>query len=739
MQRLFIIFSYAAMPLIGFGAQCVIDPLVRYTQLGGDAADKRVHVEANLSESDFATAVFSGAVKVRQGDVHIIAPKLDYIRNDAMITGNDDMIVGMPQAAIKASQGRYLFQQDKAIFQNAEYYLAPKEQTVRLAQNPGANGYAQHAEFNRQTKIDSLKHITWTTCERQSPLWQIQANQLILNHQTNRGIAYDMTFRIKNIPIVYLPYFSFPLTSERATGFLTPSANSSEERGVEVNVPFYWNIAPNQDATFTLNPMSKRGLMTQAQWRYLNKNQHILAEAAFLPSDRAYDDKNRWRINVEHQYQLNPAWQTDIRYQDVSDIDYVDDMDSGLNLYNDWYIERHARATGQGNWGNMLVQIQDYQRISPEVDDTTTPYARFPQIRYNKNWRYNGINLGFNTEAVRFYKHHTGSATRLLFNGEMAYRLSSSYGFIEPKLSYTLRYYQLKPKNHAFQNGHKIIGLPTFSVDSGLIFERNYTFSGENYTQTLEPRLFYLYTPYQKQSDIPLFDTSDLSKSWSWLFARNRFSGSDRIGDANQLTTAVTTKFYRQDDGQEKAKFSIGQIQYFKDRKVGLHQGISSDSKSIIVSEGQYYIDRHWSVYGLNFWNPNQNQNQRNVLDIRYKLDNDRYISFGHRYNRDNYDQLSLGGGWRFNTDWRIFARQDYSLRYNHGINTMLGIEYNDCCWAWRLVGRRYRNEAKDRKAHNSIYLEFIFKGLGNMGSSSGTLLKNQLSNFQPLPQEKNL
>lgn len=396
--------------------------------------------------------------------------------------------------------------------------------------------------------------------------------------------------------------------------------------------------------------------------------------------------------------------------------------------------------TGNGNWGSLTFQAQHYKRVSSDVTDADTPYSRLPQLFYTNEWDIGNFRFGLTGEAVRFQKHNYGDATRFQVEPSVSYRISRSYGYIEPKVSLNLRHYDFNPDNNAFRTGNKNLVTPTISLDGELIFERNIKLGEAGYTQTLEPRLFYLYTPYRKQSDIPLFDTSERSLSWNWLFSRNRFSGGDRIGDTNQLTTAVTTRFYRNSDGQEKLRLSLGQIQYFKDRKVQLNgTDTANTSKSVFVTEGNYQIDSHWSLYGLSFWDPNKGRNERDVVDLRYNLDADRYIQFGHRYNHADYNQLSLGGGWRINLDWRIFARQDYSLRYNRNINSMVGVEYNDCCWAWRLAGRHYRNNPNDEKSHNAIYLEFIFKGLGNMGSSTGTLLKDQLYNFKPLPQERTL
>lgn len=737
MRRLLSLISLTALPLPLWAAECAIDPLAKFTALGGDPADSQIHVEADSSESDYATANFEGSVKVRQGDKHLFAPKITYQRDSSMLQGSEGITVATPTIAAQGKNGEYHIADNIITFAHGDYYIKPK---ANGAKSNGASGSVENAVINRKTNIDQLEDITWSTCGRTDPVWSIKAKNLTLDYNSNRGAAKNATFRVKDTPIFWTPYFSFPLNNERATGFLTPSISTSEERGFELQLPFYWNIAPNQDATLTLHPMSKRGLMLDGKWRYLDKKQTLYLGGAYLPDDIADSHNARWRINAHHTYQFTDNWQSDIDYQNVSDINYINDINGGLYLYDSWYLDRHARLNGKGDWGNAMLQVQDYKRVSSDVTEDETPYARLPQLTYSKSWTDGKFNYQLGGEAVRFYKYDNGSANRFTLNGEAGYRLSSSWGYIEPKLSINARHYQFNPKNHQFRNGHKTIVLPTFSLDTGATLERGLNIGADSYTQTLEPRFFYLYTPYRRQNDIPSFDSVSLSKSWNWLFARNRFAGSDRIGDANQLTTAITTRFYRNSDGQEKLRLSLGQIQYFADRHVNLNNnGGAATTKSVIVTEGKYQIDQHWSLYGLSFWDPNQHRNDRDVIDIRYNLDPDRYIQFGHHYNRTDYDQISLGSGWKIKNDWRLFGRYDYSLRYNHGINLMAGVEYNSCCWAWRLAGRRYRSQPEDAKNHNVIYLEFIFKGLGSMGSNSGAMLHDQLSNFHPLPQENTL
>lgn len=719
-----------AVPLPLWAAQCAVDPLAQYTKMGGDPSDNRVHVEADTSEGDFFQSDFAGSVKVRQGDKHLLAPKASYYHDDGLLKALDGVTVGMPTAAIVSEEGVYHLNENQVDFSRSDYYLIDKV--------TNANGSAASATFNRDSNIDTFEDVTYTTCDRGDPVWQLRASDLTLDHNENRAVAHHATFRIQDTPVLYLPYFSFPLNGERATGFLMPSFGTSDDRGFELTVPFYWNIAPNQDATFALRPMTKRGVMLEGQYRYLDENQYLELGGSWLPNDQMYDDNQRWRIGALHRYQFSPNWRSEINYQAVSDINYLEDMDGGLSLYDDWYLDRYAAIYGKGDWGNVMFKVQDYERVSPDVKESETPYSRLPQVLYTNRWLVDDFTFSLKGEGVRFHKDDDGSAERYNLNGMASYRLGESYGYIEPAISLDMAHYDFHPDNNSFRDGAFNRALPTISVDGQLVFERDMTLGGEGYTQTLEPRLFYLYTPYKDQSDIPLFDTSETSESWNWLFARNRFTGGDRISDANQLTTALTTRFYRNSDGQERGKLSFGQIQYFQDRRVGLNGNVEKDtSRSVLVTEGEYNIDSHWRLYGLSFWDPNDHRNKRDVLDLSYHLDQDRYLGIGHRYKRNDYDQISFRGGWRVNTDWRLFARHDYSLLYHQDYNTMLGVEYSDCCWAWRLVGRHYRNEPEDRETNTGVYLEFIFKGLGNMGSETGSMLSSDLREFRPLPEER--
>lgn len=716
-------------PVEAGALQCAADPLAVFTELGGDPNDKEVHVRADNSEGDYLRADFSGSVEMHQGDKHLFAPELTYRHEEGKADLNRGGVISSPQAAIEGIKGHYDSEAQTASFEEAEYYMRGKQQA--------AVGSAKNARFDRKNNRDDFESVTWTTCPRLHPAWHIKAHTLMLDHNRERGVARDMTLRIGKIPVFYLPYFSFPISSARQSGFLIPSMGSSEERGFEVSIPYYWNIAPNQDATFTFRPMTKRGLMADAEYRFLGEKQEGTLYGALLANDRKRPHHPRWSWRGTHQYHFNDQWHTDLLHQQVSDVDYVKDLTTDFRLYDEWYLERHFTLYGNTDYGNLMLRAQDYQRIDPVVSEADKPYSRAPQLTYNHsikngNWRYD-----VSAEAVHFRKDELGGANRYSGDVSAAYRAEAAYGYIEPQISANYAHYDYSTRKDKLRGKHHDRFLPTFSLDSKLTFERGFDWQGEDWTQTLEPRLYYLYTPYKDQSEIPDFDTDERSLSWNWLFARNRFVGEDRIGDANQLTTSVSSSFYRNHDGQEKLRLSLGQIQYFKDRRVQLgDKATEKQGRSVLVSEGLYQIDQHWRLYGLTYWDTQKHRNERDVISLDYHLDRDRFINLAHHYNRRDYNQTTLAATWRINPQWRLFYRSDYSHRHHRLFNHVSGVEYNDCCWAWRLAGKHWRDRPGDDQKHSAIYLEFVLKGLGNMGSRSGRMLQKEIHGFTPLSEE---
>lgn len=711
--------------------QCPTDPLLHYTTLGGDRNDEQLHVDADLSQGDFRQTEFEGEVNLRYRDMHVHAPLLHYSPE----TGNAELreggFFGSPRLALRVEQGHYNASEDTGFFRDTQYLMKNEHGMTAV-------GVAEKVEIDRDHREGLFHNVTWTTCGRISPVWNLKAKDLRVDNAEERAYAHDVTFRVKDTPVFYLPYLSFPVSDKRATGFLMPSAGSSSARGVEAYVPYYFNIAPNQDATLALRPMSKRGVMLEGEYRYMNEDHRLELQGTYLPFDMKEDDRKRWSTRMRHQYRINDAWRTDTLYQSVSDLRYLDTFKSPVRTHDDWYFERYFRLDGNTRYGNVLFRFQDFKRTDADVLPGSNPYGRMPQLHYNNAWRLGGADIAFVGDFTRFTKDGLGAANRFDNEISIGYRVDKPYGFFEPRVGVRFTHYDFGSRDDELRGTRVNRLLPTLSLDGQLEFERDFAWAGDSWTQTLEPRLFYLYTPYKDQSMLPLFDSAEQDLSWEMLFARNRFSGADRIGDANQLTAAVTTRFFRNSDGQEKLNLSVGNIKYFKDRKVRLYgSDPEREGRSALVVAGNYNIDRHWSVGGIAFWDIGNNAMRRDRIKLRYTLDEDRFVDLSHYYNRDQYDQISLSGVWRFNDRWRTFARQDYSFRAGRPFNTVLGVEYNDCCWAWRLAGRHYRDTPESNDKHNAVYLEFVFKGLGNMGSRSGAMLNNQIDGFKRLPEER--
>ncbi|MBV7433557.1 LPS assembly protein LptD [Cardiobacteriaceae bacterium TAE3-ERU3] len=722
--------SLLLVPLTASGVQCPVDQLDRYTTLGGDPQNERVDVEADNSEANYGSAIFTGSVEMRQGDKHLFSPKLTYQRENESVQTEGSTIFANGEVAVTGADADYDLTQRFVSIREAQYYLK--------SGNLAAVGKAKLAKFDLDNDVSTFADPTWSTCPRNDQVWSLKAGTLSIDRKVGRAVAHNATLRIKNVPVFYVPYFSFPIDSRRASGFLTPSARLSEGSGLELDIPYYWNIAPNQDATFNLRPMTKRGFMFGSEYRYLGERQSAVLSGAFLPHDKNAENANRWSWRADYNYRFNDQWQANILLQEVSDLNYIEDFSNTLSIYDQWYLERNASLVGNTGYGNLMLRVQDYERVSNNVTGSDVPYARKPQLLYNKNWLQDGWRYGVTAESVRFDKREAVDGWRNSIDAEASYRVSRDYGYFEPKISVNMAHYSFDHTNAAYPENSFTRALPTLSLDGQLEFERSFEMLDKSWRQTLEPRLFYLYTPYKDQSSVPNFDSSLRSQSWDWLFARNRFVGGDRIGDANQLTTAITTRFFDNEDGQEKLHLSLGQVQYFADRRVALPgKTVRNRGRSDLIIDAAYQVDSHWNIRGLSFWDMDERQNRRSIVDIRYNLDTDRFAGFSHRYEENDYDQLSLYALWRFNSRWRAFLRQDYSLRHDRSINSLAGIEYNDCCWAWRLLGKRYRDDPTEPNLRNALYLEFVLKGLGRIGNGSGSVLINEISGYRPLAEDR--
>lgn len=734
MNRLYAFSLLLILPLGVKAQMCSVDTLAPFTWGNPNASESPV-IQSDYSDVSDLEFNLRGNVNIVRGQEVFQSDNVNYLRQQEIVHTPNQMIYGNLNVAIKGENTTYDFSKEQGSFNNVEYYLSKGD----------AIGSAATLWIDRTENIEELTNATFTTCERANPSWQLKAKELTLDHNTNTAEAWHATFYIKDTPVFYLPYLSLPITDERKSGLLTPEFSISETRGFDITVPYYFNIAPNQDLTVFPRYMTKRGFMLGAEYRYLLPTLHGSVTGTYLPSD-IEDDTKRWSFRSEHIWTPTSNIHFDARYQRVSDKDYISDFENTLDLSSTSFLESHLNGNFRlNNNYNVFAQIQEHQVADSLYTTDDKPYSRLPRVIGNGQWFFdNGVDIETRTEVTNFDKKDSVSGVRFDNDITLSYMVGNSFAYLNPKASYRFTSYDLRDleyDDYGREDDQVNRSIPILSVDSGLYFDRYFNWFGRDTIQTLEPRLFYLYVPKKDQSDIPVFDTSEVDVSYDWLFMRNRFNGRDRIGDANQLTTAITTRFIDEETGEENARFSLGQIQYFRDREVTLYDSLGeSDNSSDFLAEAQVKLSSKLSTRALLHWNPNDNQTEKSVFGINYQLTRDKLLSLSYIYDKGSeytddtghYEQIDFTAVWRINDNWRSFWRWNYSLDYNENIDIMGGVEYRDCCWAVRLLGRQNRDDLTE-ELDSSILLEFELDGLGNVGSRTSDLLEEIIPGYEPL------
>ncbi len=594
-------------------------------------------------------------------------------------------------------------------------------------------GQADSVQFEGVSET-RLHGVTFTTCDEGSDDWLLKASSLHLNTENNEGIARHARIKFMGVPIFYFPYLSFPLEG-RKSGFLAPAFGDSSNSGTELSVPYYWNIAPHRDATLTPKYLSQRGLLVGTEFRYLNERSHGQIEVAHINDDRVFGE-NRTAVGLQHQGNPVPGWRTQLEYRHVSDEDYLDDFGSELATSSVTHLESRANVDYRNQYLQANLLVQGYQTLDETLSGTDKPYQRLPQVQiHSQNWRGPaGFKLGFDAEAVRFDRSEGVVGNRLDAQPRISWPWHGLSGFVIPKLTYRHTQYQLNRSDPGFDDSPSR-SLPIFSLDSGLFFERELGSGGSARRQTLEPRLFFLHAPFRNQENLivdelsidRVFDTTIPLFSFSQMFRENRFSGGDRVGDANQLSTALTTRFL-DNHGRELLSASVGRTFYFQDREVTLPGGIAeTDSTSDWVAE----IKSHWtpslSARASLQWDTETGDMERGSANILYLKDKRRVLRLSYRFEENSIEQSDLAFIWPLSPHWGLVGRWLHSIRDDVTLETLKGIEYDSCCWTARLVQRSYRVDALDEVENNTIWFQLELKGLTSVGKGIKNLLSHDI------------
>ena len=752
-----------------------------------------IGAKASRYEQEEQVATLAGDVVMRQGSMQIEADEASLYQAESRGELNGKVRLRDNGALIVGDHADVQLDTGAAKVDNAEYVL--HKSRIR-----GSALYAKRAEDS----IIRLKDGTYTTCEPSSNAWQLKGNNITLNPATGFGTATNVTLRVKDIPVFYTPYIYFPIDDRRQSGFLPPSFSSSTDTGFTLVTPYYFNLAPNYDATLYPRYMTKRGLLMEGEFRYLTESSEGQFGAAYLNDDDKdrklqtdYTDK-RYMLNWQHKGGLDSRVMTEVDYTKISDPYYFQDLQTDqIGVESRDYLNQQAAVSYRGDDYTARLNVHAYQLATVTQ---VTPYNQMPQLTFNGALPYHpgGVNFNYNTELVRFERDlKTGTfidenggplnadgtigtprldnnvaglaranGTRLNLAPSMSLPMTSSYGFVTPTLKYMYTQYDLdldsKGKStllagEDFKSSQNR-SVPIASVDSGLYFDRNTNWFGTNYRQTLEPRAFYLYVPERNQEDIPVFDTSESTFSYSSLWRDNRFTGSDRVGDENKLSLGLTSRWI-EDNGFERQRVSIGQAYYFQDRKVQL-PGISDDRKDSTASvspyalEYAYRFNRDWRATADYNWDPETHSPRSGSAMMHYQPEDNpnKVVNLGYRYRNDQVIYNQYTGKWQMGGDyltpkdpgyikdyykiqqhdfsviwpivpqWSAISRWQYDYNRNRTLEAFGGFEYDNCCWKLRLISRywvsndEYTQEApQNEKGDHGLFLQVVLKGLGGV------------------------
>lgn len=629
-----------------------------------------------------------------------------------------------------------------------------------------SRGDASIVYFEGENK-KRLKNARYTTCSADRDDWYLKASELEIDGYTKTAVARNATVEFQGVPILYTPWMNFSFANQRKSGFLAPTWGSTSLSGFQVVTPYYWNIAPNMDATFGPRLLSKRGVQFVSEFRYLGETYSGLNNIEYLPSDSTTGD-TRYYAKLQHQQSFGGGLSGGYNLEKTSDDKYFSEnlyysrLSTGIRNTSRIILPQNAYFNYRfgDNWllNGLVSKFQS-------LVDGVAPYERLPQLTLTNTQDFGPSTFNFTGQWVQFERNSRAltesvNGSRFVANPSISTTFARPYGYITPKIgvhhtSYNLTNATLAENGVAnYESADRT--LPIFSMDSGLFFDRNTRIVKTKYTQTLEPRLFYLYVPYKDQSNLPIFDTSEATLSYGALFLENQFTGYDRINDANQITLAVTTRMIESNSGQQRLAASIGQRIYFADQRVTLPGRLpSGDNTSDYFAAVTARLKNDWNVDIAGQYSDDRNKLIRSNISARYNPEPGKTFNFGYRYAESRFatgilpgvsdpcftdpripcgqvglDQLNISAQWPLGYGFYGLGRWNYSLEESKPIEGLAGLEYDAGCWQARGVLQRIATPTAD--ANYALFFQLELGGLASIGQNPMRLLTRGIPGYKP-------
>ena len=694
-----------------------------------------VKLSADRAERDEAGVVtLQGEVKMKYGSHTVNADLLRYHEASRQIQASSNVRIENDQLIVESLDAQLNL--DSGYFKSSSttYRYKPLH----------ARGKADSIERVSDGLVE-LENTTYTTCEKGDNSWELAASELELDKSSGDGTGKDVLVKFKGVPVFYTPWIRFPIDNTRRSGFLTPTFSNSNDSGVELEIPWYWNIAANRDAVLASRLLSDRGLQLKSGFRHLSRKGLSEVGIEYLDDDEFKDE--RYLTLVKHQGFLTPRTELDILYNRVSDERYFEDLGNALGYSSTQFIEQYGRLAYRSQHWEFTGHVQSFQSVDQSLPNKDKPFKRLPQLKLNGNYPAvaGGINISSESEWVRFQHDDKTDGERLHLGIKIEHPFEDLAYFVRPGVHLSHTRYDLRRKDDLDDEPTR--SLPSIYLDAGLIFERRLNQFGG--IQTLEPRMYYLHTPFRDQTDIPVFDTAEYEFEFEQLFRNSRFSGHDRIEEADHLSVGLTSRILDLEDGKEKMQASLGRIFYFRDRKTGLPGNpVEREQSSQVAAELKIGLSDRWEAIASTLLDTHNDHTERNSLRFQYRSDNNLILNIAYRYRhrdlepvdpetnlRQSLEQSDFSMLLPVNDNWRAAVRWNYDLVEKRNLELLAGLEYDTCCWKLRLAGRRY-SQNTDEDYNNSIELQLVLKGLGQIGAPLGELLERGVRGYDDRDSE---
>ena len=679
-----------------------------------------IEFEVGALEARFGsdpTAHMTGGVLLRSGDRHAGAESADYDPTNRSLLLEGNVRYQDRGTQIDSDLAEFAYDMGSVRFEGAEFSLG----------SSNARGAAEALRISEEGTLQ-LDGVSYTTCPPGSNDWLIQAKDIDLDTREGVGVARGMKLRFQGVPILYAPYLSFPIGDARKSGLLAPEIGTTQRGGNEIRMPYYFNLAPNYDATVTPHLMSDRGLQLQTEFRYLTESMNGDVRAEYLGSDNRYNDTRAF-LGLQHRTFFENGWRNRINFSEVSDSQYFEDMGGSLSSSSITHLNRTLSFDYYTEHLSFFGQVQDYQTIDDAIAPEDEPYRRMPQLLASGYWpnQWLGLAMGFDSEIVSFDRDVGVTGWRMNVAPELALPIAKPGWFVTPSvvLDHT-RYDLSNTAPGATRDPSRT--LPIASLDSGFTLER--TMKNTSRLQTIEPRLLYVHVPFEDQSDIPVFDTITPDLNLIQLYRKNRYLGVDRIADTDQISLGVTTRILDVSTGRELVAATIGQTRYFNDSTVTLPgQPIVATESSDYIAEVSFLLNENINFDLGHQWGESGDGTTQSEARFQYRPSSNKILNLAYRFRRDSLEQGDLSWSWPVGSNWNVVGRYNFSFRDDEALEQFVGIEYESCCWGLRLVSRRHIS-TRDGTQDSSIGLQLVLKGMASVGTAADKILERGILGY---------